>query len=78
MLEKQAVKIYRKNNYVIEIQKSKKGTDIIEFYIYNVNYGIKLNMFALELDFDNDGEIIEMINNNIKEYIKIYKRDFED
>jgi len=76
MLEKQEIKIYKKDEFVVEVSKSiNNGLEHIEFFLYHTDYDTKLHMFGVELDFNNDNEIKDLINKNIEEYIAHYEQD---
>ena len=61
--------------YHVEVIEN--GTET-EFWLYNPSYGIKSLMFGMtETNMTND-RILEVIDNNIIDYIKSYQEDYED
>lgn len=60
--------------YNVEIIDNGEET---EFWLYNQRYGVKSLMFGLcETNMEND-KILEIIDNNIVDYIKSYQEDYE-
>ena len=65
-----------KKEYLVEVYEK---DDYVNFYLSNVKYGIKSEMFAVpKKDCNNEKRAKELIKNNIEDYIKIYREEFED
>ena len=67
---------YIEDKYLVEVYEK---DDYVNFYLSNVKYGIKSEMFAVQKkDCNNEKRAKELIKNNIEDYIKIYREGFED
>ena len=56
-------------NYIIEIQQDNKN-NIFEYWIYKEDTGIKMLMFGI------DSINLEIIQNQIEDYIKLYNEQY--
>ena len=56
-------------NYIIEIQQDNKN-NIFEYWIYKEDIGIKMLMFGI------DSINLEIIQNQIEDYIKLYNEQY--
>lgn len=68
-------KKYKYKEYVVYVKWNFKNL-CYEFYLQNENYGIISLMFGIPKCDIKDME--EIIKNNLLDYIKIYKQDYED
>ena len=67
------IKKYVYKNYVIY---EKETEDSFEYYIQNEKYGVISLMFGLTKE-DKEQNLI-VVYNNLEDYIKDYKQDYED
>lgn len=69
-----------KKYYDIDIEliyDTKQDEEIINFWISNQEYGIKMHMFGIPYSQEETKELREIILKNIREYIAIYQSDYE-
>lgn len=73
--ENKNYEVFQYENYFVEIEETTKDNEILqEFWLYKDNYGIKMYMFGIKKDED----YINILINNLEEYIDIYCEDYED
>lgn len=72
-------KIYRieyGKNFIIEIYLMEN--DIVEYWIFNKLYGIKMLMYSINYKIYNKNELVEIVKGSIENYIKVYKEKYMD
>ena len=69
------IRLYFENDYIIEIINEEQT---IEFWLYKKGYGIKDFMFGIENEGQDLFSLANLAETNIKEYIEIYKNEYED
>lgn len=73
-LENDIIKKYSYKDYVVYIKESSKE---YECYIQNEYYGIINCMFGLSKEQVSLEQLIDIINDNLKQEIEYYKQEFE-
>ena len=68
-------RLYFKDDYIVEITSEKES---VEFWLFRNPMGIKMFMFGLVDETNSIDELIELAKIKIKEYISIYKEDYEE
>lgn len=78
MLKKAEYKIYKNEDYIVEVQKREADETQVDFWLYNIHYGAKLLIFRFQMDFHDENLIQEYIDKNIELYKEIYQEKFKD
>lgn len=73
-LENDIIKKYSYEDYVVYI---KENTNIYECYLQNENYGFIHCMFGLSKEQVSLEQLMDVINDNLKQEIEYYKQEFE-
>ena len=63
-----------KNGYFIDIVKTYQDKSV---YLYNCDYGVKILCFGVAPETSN-AKLLKMLENQIIEYIAMYKNDYMD
>lgn len=71
--ENKVYTIEYKYNFIVEIYHFKDK--IIEFWLYNKKYGVKMLISGISGNFSNE-EIHNILNANIDDAIKFYKEQY--
>ena len=61
-------------DYIIEICEEPIEKNYIEVWLYRQGYGTKTLMFCIK----KENEYLEVIEENVEDYIKQYEKDIED
>ena len=73
--KKNILNIQFENDFLVDVFETDKKN--IEFWLYHKDYGIKSFMFGIPYEEKhNEKYLLELINNNIKKYIDLYKEEF--
>ena len=68
------------NGFYIDIVQRKN--DMYDSWIYQESYGIKMYMFGMEIGTETGcktyNEFLSIVENNLEEYINIYREEYMD
>lgn len=74
-IENDIIKKYSYKDYVVYV---KEVLESYEFYLQKESYGVIDLMFGVMKEDCSLKEMEDLIKSNIKEYIEIYKQDYEN
>lgn len=70
-------KVYTLGYYVVEVSVNTDDSSYVDFYLYSKDSHLKMCMFSMQFNFNDDYKIKQYIDERIVEYIEYYRKNYE-